>query len=194
MLHQAQAGLARGRVVGRPAAVDQHLAEHDALAFEHLQHEVVWAVEAFARIGVAAQPILVGDDHELEARITQLQQRGDHAGEEAQLVVGVDLEIVRLLDQGAVAIDEEDFRGHQAAPADAVATPSPSRWAGGASRAETTDSTRSFCSGVPMVMRSASPSPGAARWSRTTMPAPSSASNAVAASWKRTSRKFACEG
>ena len=114
VLHQAEAWLARRRIVGGPAAVDQHLAEHDALALEHLQHEIVGTVEARARICLAAEAVLVADDHEFEPGIAQLQQRRDHAADETQLVVGVDLEVGRLLDQGAVAVDEEDFRGHQA--------------------------------------------------------------------------------
>ena len=55
-----------------------------------------------------AEAILVGDHDELVAGIAQPQQRRDHAFDEAQLGVGVDLEVVRLLDQRAVAIDEQD--------------------------------------------------------------------------------------
>src|SRR5690606_8381660 len=193
VLHQAEPGLARGRVVGGPAAVDQDLAEHDALALEYLQHEVVGAVETLAWIGLAAQPVLVADDPELEAGVAQLQHGRDHAAHEAQLLVGVDLEIRGFLDQGAVAIDEQDPGGHQRPPPPA-ASPIPGGTAVDGRRADSTDSTRAFCSGVPMVMRRASPSAGAARWSRTTMPAPSSASNAACASSKRTSRKLPCEG
>src|SRR5690606_34745456 len=167
---QADARLARGLVLVRPAAVDQHVAEADALALEHLHHQVVRAVEGLLRILVRAQAVLVGDHHELVAGVAQLQQGRDHALDEAQLLVGVDLEIFRLLDQGADAVDEKD-RGHAAA-----------------SSAARTASTRWFCSGVPMVMRSASPSRGAARWSRTTTPAASRPSNAARAPSKRTSR------
>ncbi|MNI41171.1 hypothetical protein D3C73_954160 [compost metagenome] len=168
--HQANARLARRRVVVRPAAVDQHITENDALAFEDLQHQVIRAIEAGARIAFAAQTILIGDDHELVAGIAQFQQRRDHLRHEAQLLVGIDLEIRRFLDEGAVAVDEQDGR-HAAAL-----------------RADRTASTRSFSSGLPMLIRSASPNCGAARWSRTTTPAASSASNAAWASAKRTSR------
>src|SRR5690606_35431223 len=122
------------------------------------------------RLLVRAQAVLVGDHNELVAGVAQPEQRRAHAADEAQLLVGVDLEIFRLLDQGAVAVDEKDG-GHAAA-----------------SSAASTASTRWFCSGVPMVMRSASPSRGAARWSRTTTPAASKPSNAAWASSKRTSR------
>src|SRR5690606_17705429 len=112
----------------------------------------------------------VADDHELPAGIAQLDQCGNDVGHETQLVVCVDLVVGGLLDQGAVAVDEQDG-GHAAAL-----------------RAERAASTRWFSSGLPMLMRSASPSCGAARWSRTTTPADSRASNAACASSKRSSR------
>ncbi len=143
--HQADARLAGRRIVLWPAAIDQHVTEGDALALKDLQHQIIGAIEAGARVAVAAEAILVGDDHELVAGIPQLQQRRDHLRHEAQLLVGVDLEIGRLLDEGAVAVDEQD-RGHAAAL-----------------RADRAASTRSFSSGLPMLMRRASPSCGAAR-------------------------------
>lgn len=168
--HEADARLARGLVLLRPTAIDQHLAEHDALALEDLQHQIVGAVEGGLRIGVGPESVLIGDDHELVSRIAQPQQCRHHVLHETDFLIGVDLEIGRLLDQGSVAIDEQD-RSHAAASC--------------RRRAEIT---RSFCSGEPMVMRSASPSCGAARWSRTTTPADNSARKADSASWKRTSR------
>src|SRR3546814_14498096 len=86
----------------------QDWAERDPLAFEHLQHEPVRAVERRPREALRTQSILITDDHELIAGIAQPQERGDHAGDEAQLVAGIDLVVGRLLDQGAVAVDEED--------------------------------------------------------------------------------------
>ncbi|MCY1453768.1 hypothetical protein D9M71_707800 [compost metagenome] len=154
----------------RPGAVDQHVTEHDALAGEDLQHQVVGSIEIGLRVAFAAQAVLVADDHELVTGIAQLEHRRDHIAHEADLLVGVDLEIGGLFDQGTVAVDEQDG-GHAAAL-----------------RALSTWSTRLFSSGLPMVMRSASCSCGAARWSRTTTPAASSASNAAWASLKRTSR------
>ncbi len=71
-------------------------------------------VEIGLRECLAAQPVLVADHDERIARITQTQQRGDHAGAEAQLGIGIDLKIRRFLDQGAVAVDEQDRR-HAAA-------------------------------------------------------------------------------
>ena len=67
------------------------------------------AVEGFARIAVAAEAVLVADDHELVAGIAQLQQCAAITSlHEAHLFVGVDLEVGRLLDQRAVAVDEQD--------------------------------------------------------------------------------------
>src|SRR5690606_16890258 len=127
-------------------------------------HQRLRALEGFARIALAAEPVLVGHDHEAVAGIAQLQQRGDHAGHEAKLVVGVDLEVLGLLDEGAVAVDEEDGGAHARASARQAV--------------DRTSSTRAFCAGVPTVMRSASPSCGAARWPRTTTPAASSTATA----------------
>src|SRR3546814_19917871 len=72
------------------SVVDQHVAERDPLAFEHLQHEPVRAVERRPREALRTQPVLVADDHELVAGIAQPQERRDHAGDEAQLVAGLD--------------------------------------------------------------------------------------------------------
>jgi hypothetical protein len=78
--------LARRCVVGRVAAVDQHLAERDALALEHLHHQVMRPIEALARIGVGAEAVLVADDDEIEAGVADLQHRGDHVRAELPLV------------------------------------------------------------------------------------------------------------
>src|SRR5690606_26344888 len=151
--------LARGLVLVRPAAIDQHVAEGDALALEHLHHQVVRAVETGLRVLLGAEAVLVGHHDELPARVAQADQCRDHAAHEAKLLVGVDLQVCRLLDQGTIAVDEEDRRHATATCASAART-------------------RAFWSGVPMVMRSASPRAGAARWSRTTTPASSSRSKA----------------
>src|SRR3546814_8533808 len=77
----------------------------------------VRAVERRPREALRTQPVLVADDHELVAGIAQPQERRDHAGDEAQLVAGIDLVVGRLLDQGAVAVNEEDRR-HVVVPSD----------------------------------------------------------------------------
>src|SRR5690606_29996293 len=177
--HQPDARLAGGRALFGQARVDQYVLEDDALAFQQLHQQAVRGLEVLARERRGAEAVLIADHHQPVAGVAQPQQRRQHAGHEAQLVEAVDLEVGRLLDQGAVAVDEEDRTGRAHAAASAPASAS---------------STRRFCPGVPTVMRSASSRPGTCRWSRTTTPAPSSRSNASAASVKRTSRKLPEDG
>jgi hypothetical protein len=170
MHQQSDARLSRRLVLMLEAFVDQDLAERDALRFQQLQQQALRPLESLPRVARRAEAVLVADHDEFESRVAQLQQRRDHVVEEADFVVGVHLEVVRLLDQCAVAIDEEEaFHGVSAS------------------------STASFSAALPTVMRSASRSCGAARMSRTTTPRASSASNAACASSKRTSRKLPCE-
>src|SRR5690606_380116 len=126
-----------------------------------------------------AEAVLIADHHQPVAGVAQPQQRRQHAGHEAQLVEAVDLEVRRLLNQGAVAVDEEDRAGRAHAATSAPASAA---------------STRRFCPGVPTVTRSASSRPGTCRWSRTTTPAATSRLNAPAAAAKRTSRKLPADG
>ena len=74
--------------------------------------------KARLRKRVGAEAVLVADHHELETGVAQPQQRGITPGDEAQLVVAVDLVVGRLLDQRAVAIDEQDRRAYGASRAD----------------------------------------------------------------------------
>src|SRR3546814_3840320 len=64
--HHADAGLAVGAAVLRQAVVDQHVAERDPLAFEHLQHEPVRAVERRPREALRTQSILRSEEHTSE--------------------------------------------------------------------------------------------------------------------------------
>ena len=63
--------------------------------------------------GNAAVPeaVLVGDHHELEPGIAEAKKGGNHAGDEAELLVRVDLFVRGLLDEHAVPVDEENA-GH----------------------------------------------------------------------------------
>ena len=155
-LHQAERGFAVRRVFIGKTAVDQRLAKADALALENLHHQRMRTVEAVLRERVGAQTILIGHHHEVVAGVAQTQHRRDHAIDQRQLVISIDLEIRRLANQGAVAVDEQNGldRTHAAACCDCSAA-----------------NTASFSSGRPTVIRSASPSPGVARISRTTTPA-----------------------
>ena len=150
MQRQANARLARRYASAHPvlvgeARVDQHLAEHDALRGEYLYQQFVWSVEARLRKTIGAQSILVTDHHEFVARIAQAQQCRYHTIDQAQLLVGIDLEIVWFDDQCAVAIDEQDLSAAHAAHSTDCAS---------------TASNLAFSSGLPTVIRSASSSPG----------------------------------
>lgn len=149
--------------------IDQHLAEHDALRGEYLQQQALRAFETLRREIRAAQPILVRHHDELVAGVADLQQRRNHALDQAEFFVAVDLEVFGFLDQHAIAVDEQDTAHAQASCRRAA-----SNW--------------SFSAGVPILMRSASPSPGMARMSRTTMPASSQRDSIASASSNRASR------
>ena len=153
--HQADPGLRVGSVSAEALSIST--SRKRCPGSRTLQHQLLRSVEGGLRIRLGAQAVLVADHHELVAGIAQAQQRRNHAVDEAELFVGIDLEIGGLRDQRAVAVDEQDRascdtlmpRRQRAAP-----------------RARA-----SFCAGVPMLMRSASSSSGGARMSRTTTPA-----------------------
>ena len=141
MTQHADARLARVEALVRKAAVDQHLMETDALRSEDAQQQVVRATEIGLGKTVGAQAILVAHHHQFMAGCDEPLQRGDHARQQRELFVAVDLLVGRLLDQATVAIEEKDLAGSHARPRSEASTAN----------------TRSFSSGVPMVMRSASP-------------------------------------
>jgi hypothetical protein len=163
-------GFARRPVLVRKTFVDQFFPEDDALRGEDPLHQRMRPVEGVARKTVGAEAVLIGHQHELETGIAQFQHRRDHARDQAQFFVRIDLEIGRFLDQGAVAIHEQDA----AHAATSVLRNAPI--------------TASFSPALPTLMRSASCSVGLARMSRTTTPAPSNRAKAASASSKRTSR------
>ena len=110
---------------------DEHRVELDALRAERIQHELVRHVECRLRKARAAEAILVRDHRELEAGALRLAQGREHARHEADLLDGVDLFVGRLLDERAVAVDEQHA---------------------GLAHARLRIR-RSFCSGVPTEMR-----------------------------------------
>jgi len=107
--------------------------EADPLRFEQAAQEILWLAKCRRGKRGRAQPILVAHEHEPETRVDQSLQGRDDARHQAQLRQRVDLLIGRLLDQRAVAVDEQD--------------------AGGAHDRATAASSRSFCPGVPTDMR-----------------------------------------
>ncbi len=128
-------------------------------------------LEALAREGRGAEAVLVGDHHELESGVAKPEQGGDDARDQPELLEGIDLLVLRFLDEHAVAIDEENAGGtcHHLVSAPSIAA---------------------FSSGVPTEIRRASPSWGMALMSRTTTPAPSRRFRTASLSWNRTSRKL----
>jgi hypothetical protein len=85
---------------------DEHLLEHDALRGKQVQHELLHLLEVMTRIALTAEAILVADHHQPIAGAPQLAERGKYAWQQPYLVETIHLEVVRLLDQRAVAIDE----------------------------------------------------------------------------------------
>jgi hypothetical protein len=138
-LHQSGAGLAAGAAFVCEVRADEDRIEGDALRVEKMQHEFVHQLEVRLGEAFAADTILVGDHHELVARGLQRLQRREHVRHEAHFVEAIDLLVTDLFDQGAIAINEEDGFGIVAH--------------GGAHGRLA--SSRSFCSGLPMLMRSA---------------------------------------
>ena len=156
----ADAGLAGRRIVGRAVFVEVHRHEADALRGEHLLHQALRRLEGLARKARRAESVLVADDHELEAGVAQLQQRGNHAIDQRELLQRIDLLVRRLGDQGAVAVEEQDA---------ALGAHAASR------RAASAASTASFSAAVPIDTRRHSARPGWCETSRSTMPRASSA-------------------
>ena len=93
----------------REGLVDQDVVKDDAFALQGVQHQVLAGPEGLFREGGSAQPVLVGDEDELESQTGQGLQAGDRAGNEGELVEGVDLLVGGLHEDGAVPVDEEGF-------------------------------------------------------------------------------------
>lgn len=73
-LHQRGFRLAAVAVVRRQVRADQHIGELNALRAEDLHHQVVRRIEGFLRETGGAEPILIGDHHQLIPRLLQRQQ------------------------------------------------------------------------------------------------------------------------
>src|SRR6185437_14646211 len=81
--------------------------EGGALRGEQLEQESLHLLETLARIAGGTEAILVADHYQPKARFSQPRERGEHVGQQSQLVEPVDLLIGRLLDERAVPIDIE---------------------------------------------------------------------------------------
>ncbi len=105
-------GLRLAAIAAVAGAVRTHAdgVEREPLRLERAQHEVLRSFEIGQRKARRAQTILVRHHHQAIARVHQLAKRGEHAGHEADLVETVHLLVGRLLDQRAVAIDEQHLQ------------------------------------------------------------------------------------
>ena len=94
-------------------AVDEDVVEVDAFVVEGLEHKTVGGPEGVFGVGRRAKPVLVADhDEEVVGVGAEEVEVADDAWEEAELFVGVDLLVGRFAEDGAVAVDEEDFLFH----------------------------------------------------------------------------------
>ena len=108
MRQQARLWLAASAVVFGPMRAEKLGIELDSLRGEQVPDEVLRLRERAPGERGRAQPILVADEHQPVARSLQFEQRRNHARQQANLLQAVDLLIGRLLDERAVAIDEQD--------------------------------------------------------------------------------------
>ena len=110
--HQAGLGLAAVATVGRGVRAHAHGLEHDALRAEHADEQVLQGPELLLAEARGAEAVLVGHHNEGVADVAQLAERGDDVRLKGELVEPVDLEVGGLVDEGAVAVEEEDFFRH----------------------------------------------------------------------------------
>src|SRR5690606_16016051 len=170
----------------RKVRVDQDFAEPDAFGREDVQEQALRTVEMRLREPVGTQPVLVADHDQPVTCLDRDLERRNRSRHQPELFMAVDLLVRRLLDEGAVAIEEQHPGRHGAH----AASPAGSRTGMATPKAA---STASLSSGQPMPMRRQSPSEVCADTSRTRMPASTSARYRSEALSTRTSRKLAVD-
>src|SRR5258706_5987830 len=156
---------------------DENRLEADALGGKGSQNEFLAALEVSAGKGCGAEAILVAHHDKAVPRIPQRSQCDKNSRQEADLLQCINLLVGGLFHERAVAIDKECRRG-------IVRRDAHDRLA----------SNRSFCSGVPTLIRRDWPSVSARRRSRSSRPTARARARAAPASSKSTSRKFASLG
>ena len=137
LLHQTRLGLAALAAVARHVRADEDLVKVRALALENLHHQLVRSREVGPRKALGAESVLVRNHDELPARLAQALQSRKDALDELHLFEAVDLKVLGLLENGAVAVHKENAFAHA----------SSFRMSSSAARR------RSFSSFVPIVMR-----------------------------------------
>lgn len=110
----AGARLSAGVIVLGGVAVDMLVVKSDALPGIGVHDELMENVESLLGVGGRAQPILVGDEDELEiGMLADESEIADGTGDELDVGERADLLGRRLLDERAVAVDEEDMSWHR---------------------------------------------------------------------------------
>ena len=87
--------------------VDEYIVECDAFTLQRLENEVVDRPESVLWKGIGTEAILIADHHKIKVKfLTDESEVAEHALDKLQLLKAVDLLVCRLLNQGAVAVDE----------------------------------------------------------------------------------------
>src|ERR1700679_1714017 len=189
-LDQAQLRLAATAGFVQEVRADEHGLEVDTLRGEQVESEPAGAIEGVLRQRRRAQPVLVRDHHQSKSCSLQGEEGGDDVGQQTDFLEPVHALIGRLLDERAVAIDEQDAPG-RAGPGCAGPRRGGPRRAHAASRLSIR---ASFSARVPTEILSALGSVGFARKSRTSVPPALLARRKRSASALSTRRKLVALG
>ena len=109
-LNQTRIGFTRRRIVFRKVWVDENVVERYAFALQRIEDEVMHGPEGILGECVGTQSVLIADHHELVVgMLSQEYQVTYGARHEFQFLEGVYLFVSRFLDDGAVAVNEENF-------------------------------------------------------------------------------------
>jgi hypothetical protein len=114
--HQADARFAARAAGLRQVRAHEVARETNALRGELRQQVFVCTLERRARKVRAAESALIRDDHELITRSLELEQGSDHARYEPQIVERVHRPALRLGDQRAATIEEQNSTHCSRAP------------------------------------------------------------------------------
>ena len=107
-LHQSRVGLARRGIVLGEMRVDEHVVKLNAFAAKRAEDKVVDRPEGILGKTVGTQTVLIADHHELVVgMLTQEGKAGDGTRYELQFLERVNLLVLRLADDGAVAVNEQ---------------------------------------------------------------------------------------
>jgi len=110
MRQHCRPGFARRCIVGRHAFVNAYFIEVNAFVSENLEELIVHRPEVFLRPGCRSKTILVGNHHKFEFQFAgNSSEPGDKPRQEAKFLEAVNFLIFGLVNQRAVAVNEEYF-------------------------------------------------------------------------------------